>query len=551
MHDLNRNMFYKTSFDIESTEGNGDALCNLIQSIKYWVIGKCNRVGVAFTEESAEWIKFRNGGRLESDDSEKSVVLDSESYWNQQGISYWACSVTEKKNVQGKATREWITEIGFSFREKASGTVHLVLSYADRPGYLGELQPIPEPSIPKLVRNIIENRRIKASVFGRPLDGNFTPTALHVGDFPSFWEIAKNRDRDIPVIYISPYFVDEQPLLLVNPQKVADTLGPSAFVFYSRDRDFCAEMSYSIPRIDLRCSGGAIRVYAAKPDFENPRDNARHRFFTRAAIDEIGESKILLMLRRAYAQDVHFYESMVRNETVRRMRTQEILKRDYQRKIETTEEQGIDLAESIEEKLLASEEENKGLRSEIDSLRSESHSLRMQVENYEAALNRTTIANYDLSVDRWPLPASDIMSIMRTAFSDRVDFTDRAIRSFEDCSAGAEILWNGMYDLCTVAYDLYASDQSVDVAKAFNDRSTFTLARGAGSQTRKDPKLMEAYVDRYQGRDINVESHIKKGNKEKDRGFLRIYFGFDKECSKIIISYIGGHLDNYSTRSMS
>ena len=110
--------------------------------------------------------------------------------------------------------------------------------------------------------------------------------------------------------------------------------------------------------------------------------------------------------------------------------------------------------------------------------------------------------------------------------------------------------WNALYDLCAIAYELHTNHGEADIAKAFNSKSEFEYSRGAGMMTRKDPKLIEQYKDTYRGREIDVESHIKKGTKESSDQFIRIYFGFDGESQKIIISSVGQHLNTYSTKFM-
>ena len=69
--------------------------------------------------------------------------------------------------------------------------------------------------------------------------------------------------------------------------------------------------------------------------------------------------------------------------------------------------------------------------------------------------------------------------------------------------------------------------------------------------TRKDPKLIEQYRDTYDGREISVETHIKKGNKPSSEQFVRVYFCYDSVSKKIIISHVGSHLKDYSSQFMS
>lgn len=63
--------------------------------------------------------------------------------------------------------------------------------------------------------------------------------------------------------------------------------------------------------------------------------------------------------------------------------------------------------------------------------------------------------------------------------------------------------------------------------------------------------MMRQYSDEYNGREIDIEAHIKNGNKESDPRFVRIHFAYDPAVSdKILIGHCGKHLDNYSTRKV-
>ena len=56
-------------------------------------------------------------------------------------------------------------------------------------------------------------------------------------------------------------------------------------------------------------------------------------------------------------------------------------------------------------------------------------------------------------------------------------------------------LWAALHDMCTVLHPLYAAGESVDVVRAFESRSRFSLALGEGRMTRKDAKLMASRKD--------------------------------------------------------
>ena len=62
---------------------------------------------------------------------------------------------------------------------------------------------------------------------------------------------------------------------------------------------------------------------------------------------------------------------------------------------------------------------------------------------------------------------------------------------------------------------------------------------------------MASRYDVYNGREIFAEPHISKGNsrgKSKENS-IRIYLALDEPSVMIILSSIGEHLDNHSTRN--
>lgn len=69
--------------------------------------------------------------------------------------------------------------------------------------------------------------------------------------------------------------------------------------------------------------------------------------------------------------------------------------------------------------------------------------------------------------------------------------------------------------------------------------------------TRLDRNLMRQYIDYFDGQEINIEAHIKNGNKDSDPKSVRVYFAYDPQITdRIIIGHCGKHLDNYSTRKI-
>lgn len=549
MHDLNLNLFYKTTFDIETIDPCNDVLWVLVLNIKSWICTKWRRNGVIISTEQRKWSKFKSGFAADLDDSDRVVHLESAAFWKTSESGEWACSISEMMADPPFAHREWKTEIGFVEEAHNRGKLSMVLSYGDRPGFLGPVHEAPGASIPNIIRMLRNDERIRCTVSGRSLpDG---PIELRVGDFPEFWSFVSDNVRDVPIILLSSRFdSDGRASLSVDPNVLVDMLGPSAFVYYSTDQNFSAEMSYYLEDTSLRCTNGALRVYAPHPKFSDKGDYGRHRYFTIDDIKRFGQDGMATILRRALAQDVNFYEGMVRVNTIREKCRFRRVQSAAQREIDNSESAAIDLVDEAEVRLAECAEERDRAKQECQEIRETIHILNSKNDALENALAERSDTNADVKLSPWPLASSEIAELFLAAYPARIDFTERGWKSLDDCTTAPDILWNAFHDLCTVMYDLCANKTGIDVKRVFNNRSRFTYAQGAGMMTRKDNNLMSEYMDTYQGRELNCEGHIKSGGKESDPKFIRIYFAFDRDSKKIIISSCGKHLKNYSSKNI-
>lgn len=545
MHDLNLSLFYETSFDVRAIDEKTDALWSLVLSVRHWICHKWELLGAPIERDLAVWSRLKSGSAALGD-GRGDVRLESARHVREDGELLWGCKITETMREERRAPRQWCTEIGFSSREASRGTVSIVLSYGDRPGYLGELQDEPVPTIPGVIQALLHNHELSCTVSGRPAD--VYPTGLRAGDFAGFWEFVSDPGRTVPVVYVSPWFpAGGGASVAVDPRRLALALGPSAVVFYSVDRGFCDEMRAGVGR-ELRCEKGQVRVYAEAPRPLEEGDARRHRFFGRWEIEPMGEERFIALVRRALAQDVDFYESMTRVGTIRELARRGRIERAAARR---ADEKVRAAEDELLEDALAQARDLQEARAELSEAKEDAHVLSLKCAALEQALAARGAAAPDgLELGSWPMSPRQIADVFRVAYPDALDFTERGLRSLDDCASDARVLWNALLDLCTVARDLYASDGHVNVKQEFDRRSHFELATSAGMMTRRDNRLMAGYRDVYQGRELNCEAHLKAGSKESDPGFIRVYFAYDRPTGRIVVSGCGAHRENFSTRKI-
>lgn len=419
------------------------------------------------------------------------------------------------------------------------------------PGFIGECEPIPSPSIPGLVKRIINNKFIICSCGIDKI--SIKPQLISNGEWLKFWERLQSERRNIPYIYVSPKNNPSSgtDCLCIKPEDIANAVGGNALVFYATDKAVTEEMNYFTPQ-ELACYNGMIRIYYPKLEALDELDYNRHRYFSSNQIEELGTNIVCQILRRAFAQDVTFYDKIFRLDDCRakvdanvRQKKLKDLQAKHQEKLEEVENQTLSLAIDEEEKRLIVEEERDRLVVKVKDLENDNYVLRLQNESYRslsqdnAALSKAVSSR--LNTKEYPETPQDIVNYFEATFGDRIQFTDDARKSLKYCTIDLSDIWKALFALSTVMWDLHFT-QGGDIFKEFKAKTGIKATRGEGSMTRADSKLMRQFVTNYNGESINIEAHITYPQKKQS-----IHFGFSDNDKRIIIGSCGEHKEIYSS----
>ena len=109
------------------------------------------------------------------------------------------------------------------------------------------------------------------------------------------------------------------------------------------------------------------------------------------------------------------------------------------------------------------------------------------------------------------------------------------------------IAWGMLHDLDKLLWDVVFVKRG-DIARAVNDNTIYEYASGEGKQTANDSRLAKMRKFEFEGKEYEMWAHLKYGNKPGKQ--LRIYFAIDHEKRRIIVGYIGEHMDNATTRTI-
>lgn len=557
MLDLASTLFFKGKFQIKAMNPQDDLLWRLILKIKNWMVPKWKRKGEQIDENLSKWSSWKFGKHFSSQND--LVHFKSVYHQNSEKMQFWACRIIESSPSQnGCAPREWTTEIGFQQETEKSATISIVIYYSDRPGFIGPCESTPDGSTPRIIDMLVDDSAIQCTTEGYPFD--LHPMHLKPGDFPDFWKIVCDENREIPVIYISPRKSDEDPkccINLIDPERLAKLLGPNALVYYADDLDFSREMTLLCNPSGYGCYSGSICVYAPHPHPNDPNDSYRHRYIKARKILE-QESEVYTILRRALAQDVHFYDTMFRMENCKQKNDEaaaEQRKLEYTQSVDELLDDAAQKEQSAREELRKCNREREGFEKEIDELRRKLYNAQSQADSYQQDASQSNDRKKALDavrhIAKYPKTAQEIAEYFLIHFPDQIAFTEKGKASLQTCKTDPAVLWDALYQIATRLFELYENDNIVSVEKTFNQESNFRVARGEGSMTRKDSSLMRQFEDEYNGKKIDIQAHLKSTeNSPSSRRFLRIYFCYDSDIHKIIIGSCGKHLDNYTTRKV-
>ena len=554
MIDLNSTTFYKVKFIISLQNSEQDMLWSIICHIKNWQTNKWNKKEKLLSDDVKDWSNLKKGGIISSFDSKTIKISSTVCYVPEpaKNNTYWACQIIEMPfSENGFAPRRWVTEVGYEPISENSAYFSCVISFSDRPGFIGECEPTPLPNMPGLVKRIINDKFFICTCGIDKI--SLRPKLISNAGWLKFWERLQSEKRNIPYIYISPKnnSSSDKDCFYVNPENVATAVGGNALVFYATSKAVTDEMNYFTPQ-GLACYNGMIRIYYPGVKATDELDYTRHRYFYPDKIETIGENAVCQILRRALAQDMTFCDKFFRIDdcramveaNIRQKRLQE-LQATHREKLQEVEDKTFSLAILEEEKRLIAEAERDRIKAELNALKEENYILTQQNESYRslakdnAALTKAISSR--LAIKKYPETPEDIVNYFEATFGDKIQFTDDARRTLKTCSIDLSDLWKALNALATVMWDLYFT-KGGDIYKEFKMQTGIKATRGEGSMTRADAKLMRQFVTDYNGERINIEAHITYAQKKQS-----IHFGFSDKDKRIIIGSCGAHKEVYSS----
>ena len=194
------------------------------------------------------------------------------------------------------------------------------------------------------------------------------------------------------------------------------------------------------------------------------------------------------------------------------------------------------------------EAQNNKLRADNAALKANNDAMRQAFVEFSAM---KTIVDRVQSVEKMPKTNEEVVAYFQMFFADRLGFTERGQKTAIKCDINPEMLWACLFQVGKVLVDLYRNGVR-DIEATFKECTGWELAPSEGSMTRDISDMMRQRKDIYEGREISVEPHIKfpKAARKTGAQYQRLYYAYDPETRKVVVGYVGDHLENYLSQSV-
>lgn len=191
------------------------------------------------------------------------------------------------------------------------------------------------------------------------------------------------------------------------------------------------------------------------------------------------------------------------------------------------------------------DEENSGLRRDLAA---EQEKNRQMLSEHQWAKNVLGALDQMRKVAKLPEDNADVVSYFKQVYPDRLGFTERGEWEASRCELKTDHLWEILYMIANDLTDLFREKEGNLTEEDVTRVAGCEVAMQEGSMTRKDSSFMKLREDEYEGKKISVEPHLKLKSAKGEPAHQRLHFCYDTELKKVIIGYLGDHLDSAATR---
>ncbi len=218
-----------------------------------------------------------------------------------------------------------------------------------------------------------------------------------------------------------------------------------------------------------------------------------------------------------------------------------------------------DIRELNAQKSEAYERGAESVRGDLEKLKGDIADLRAQLADRDALIEQITAKGKRAdevlaaqgntrSIDELPRDNKDIVRYFKLVYPDRLVFTERGEKEASRCELNPDHLWKVLFTVANDLTEVYRSAKGPLTDEQIMCATGFDVALHEGSMTREQSEFMRLREDEIDGKKISVEPHLKLKQAKGEPAHQRLHFQYDPEMRRIVVGYVGDHLDSAATK---
>lgn len=550
---------YQTSFCVSSETISESDLCKKLQSMVFqWIARKENERCRKYNRRDFGMHippTFYSKGAAKS----KASQFCSESCYSESGNA-WAVEYT---HIDGEIRGlSWTTNIGLrQFAGQRKVAVSVLLNYRISTELAcSQDVDLPTPSVPGFVRRVFkEFSRLRIRCGGYPMEAG-----------KPFQHVEKEEDAE----KIAAYIEDTSRLLSVvlivgesadaeaEAKKMGRALQGKALVFIV-PYDYRIRKPFKPYRVEFRqCRillpfgkfGTRLGTHICY-SLDNPEKAEEVR--NRAVRSQLGYYTITEPGAVSSLADIR---NLIRKENFLK------LKKDLDGKVSelAANEKWKEFSDSIMQQYEAETKKNEDLSSQLEAKELRILELMEEKEELEKAKNAELFnlkTSYEAkgrkvqetsfkSPPELPETMESIKDWALSGVFPHLAFSASAWKPALEYDSFSDLgnLWKILWHLDNTLYSMKFVNNVANIEKEFENKSGIRYSRSEGKTTANDAKLAALRRFQFEGKTYEMWTHVGLGTREPH--LIRIYFAFDDDSRRIIIGYVGPHMDNATTKTI-
>jgi hypothetical protein len=538
----NTRVHYQTSFRVKSTKPEYNCVSTLQNILYGWFLQK--ESDNLLRNKKREFYAKCDWSNLYRSHSS----MATNTYYDDAG----KCWAVRYKHLDGQLRhkRHWYVDIGVrEIKEREEAIFYCKVSYArDEYDLSGVEFEQPSSNTPVFIRDILA-KKSELKVYSQCEDfglyGCPIPFRLTYGQ--DLVDLIESERRRYALLVVN----GEGDAVAKQARQLAKELtGKAQVITLDQDPEFAEELRHCFKR-DLLVKRGTVRVFF--PLRKSQVWPERHRWFYLDSSEYEEQRKALVnsLLKNSNLSEDHAVKNISEiGRMISRKKLADAFKGGASSEAEL--DQFFDEYTKLEEEKAVIEKERDGwleecdaLEAKVSKLESDKLALSYHKEQQELPLQ----VCYQSYFGKLPGSLEELVRLKAKLLGERVIFAEEVFKSAAAYPQFKELdrAWEILYHIGTTLFEIkFEGDGSGDIAKRFQEKAGYEYAKTEGQNTKKDSGLRSSRVVSVDGREYEIWPHIVYGNQEPK--MLRVHFAYDDDLRKIIVGYVGPHMDNASTR---